>query len=309
MLGESFVEMPWVQFQMKGAFMDQPWFMFEICVPFGDPNFDAAFGGAHDLDIGAPPNYPVTALLPGTIAPVTHPPPPWGKQVGVELDPPPFNGIPFMAYLHLSAVNPALAVGQHVSEGHLIGWVGGANEEAQYAGTSNPTGLNFLNDPFQSSRVQVGVALMRGPEFGFTHFNKWQPKGPTPVERELDPTQIILDARRRPIGPHREGEDDMLQISDPFVAAHFTQIAPNRWRCSTTNQDVFGGILDFYRRIAGAPRLPLTGEQHDIPDVTYQVFEAGVIVFDPHRKLDHPTGFEPSYLLKLDSELAKKLLH
>jgi hypothetical protein len=106
-----------------------------------------------------------------------------------------------------------------------------------------------------------------------------------------------------------EGEDDMLQISDPFAAAHFTQIAPNRWRCVTTNQDVFGGILDFYRRIAGAPRLPLTGEQHDVPDVTYQVFEAGVIVFDPQHKLDHPTGFDPSYLLRLDSELAKKLLH
>ncbi len=87
--------------------MDKPWFMFEICVPFGNTNFNVAFGGAHDLDIGAPPNYPVTALLPGTIVSVTKPPPDWGEQVGVELDEP-FNGIPFMAYLHLSAVNPAL---------------------------------------------------------------------------------------------------------------------------------------------------------------------------------------------------------
>ncbi len=303
MLGEPFVEMPWVQFQMKGAFMDQPWFMFEICVPFGNPNFDAEFGGAHDLDIGAPPNHPVTALLPGTIISITKPPPDWGEQVGVRLDEP-FNGIPNMAYLHLSAVNPALAVGQHVSEGHLIGWVGGANHEAQYLGTSNPTGSNFVNKPFQSSRVQVGVALMRGKQFGIEDFHQWPP-----VETELDPTEIILDARRRPFGPHIEGEDDMLQITHPFAAAHFTQIAENRWRSVTTNQDVFGGILDFYRRIAGAPRLPLTGEQHDVPDVTYQVFEAGVIVFDPQHKLDHPTGFDPSYLLRLDSELAKKLLH
>jgi hypothetical protein len=275
--------------------MDKPWFMFEICVPFGNPNFDKEFGGAHDLDIGAPPNHPVTALLPGTLVSISEPPPEWGKQIGVELDRP-FNGIPFMAYLHLSAVNPALAVGQHVKKGDTIGWVGGANVQAQYAGTSNPTGHNFTNTTDQSSRIQVGVALMRGHEFGLINFNQWPP-----VERELDPTQIILDAIK--------GEDDMLQITDPFAAAHFTQIAEDRWHCFTTNQDVFGGILSFYRRIGGAPRLPLTGEQHDIQDVTFQVFEAGVIVFDPGRKLDNPTGFEPSYLLKLDSELAKKLLH
>ena len=51
--------------------MEQPWFMFDICVPFGNPNFNAAFGGAHDLDIGAPANYPVTALLPGKIRSIT----------------------------------------------------------------------------------------------------------------------------------------------------------------------------------------------------------------------------------------------
>ncbi len=101
----------------------------------------------------------------------------------------------------------------------------------------------------------------------------------------------------------------MLQISDPFAAAHFTQIAPDRWRCVTTNKDVFGGILLFYRSIGGAPRLPLSGEQHDVPNVTYQVFEAGVIVFDPHHSLDNPSGFKDSYLLKLDSDLAKRLLH
>ena len=292
--------------------MDKPWFMFEIVVPFGDQRFDRDFGGAHDLDIGAPPdspavafaNYRVTALLPGRLASVTKPPPDWGEQVGVELKPP-FNGIPFMAYLHLSAVNPELVVGQHVEKGDLIGWVGGGNSDADYGTTSNPTGHNTTNTTEQSSRIQVGIALMRGPEFGITHFNKWQPKGPTPVERELDPTQIILDARKAFL----EGEDDMLQISDPFAAAHFTQIAEDRWHCTTTNMDVALGILKFYRHIGGAPRLPLTGEQHDIQDVTYQVFEAGVIVFDPGHKLDHPTGFEPSYLLKLDSELAKKLLH
>jgi hypothetical protein len=96
---------------------------------------------------------------------------------------------------------------------------------------------------------------------------------------------------------HIRGGDEMLQI------------APDRWRCVTTNQDVFGGILLFYRRIGGAPRLALTREQHDRPGVAYQLFEAGVIVWDPQHTLDSPTGFQDSYLLKLDSDLAKRLLH
>jgi hypothetical protein len=183
--------------------MAKPWFMFTknnddehlfdsqgFVVPFGDPGFDVNFGGAHDLDINPPPNYPVTALLPGRIASITKPPPDWGEQIGVELDEP-FNGIHFMAYLHLSAVNPDLAVGQPILTGHIIGWAGGANTEAQYAGTSNPTGRNFTNPSFHSSQVQVGVALMRGKEFGLTDFNHWPP-----VERELDPSQIIYDARK-----------------------------------------------------------------------------------------------------------------
>ena len=182
--------------------MAKPWFMFTkenndrlfedegFIVPFGHTEFDSKLGGSHDLDIPAPPNYPVTALLPGKIISITKPPPDWGEQIGVELDEK-FNGIPNMAYLHLSAVNLELAVGQHISKDHLIGWVGGANTEAQYAGTSNPTGRNFTNSSFSSSNVQVGVALMRGKEFGKTDFNKWPP-----IEWELNPSQIIYDARK-----------------------------------------------------------------------------------------------------------------
>jgi len=292
--------------QQEGAGMGkQPWFMFDIVVPFGVAGFDVQLGGAHDIDIGAPPNYEVTALLPGTISSITDGIDAktgtfkWGRQVGVELDEH-FNGIRFMAYLHLSGVNPHLAENQPISKGDLIGWVGGGFKPSMYGDTTNPTGVNFLNTKDQSSQIQVGVALMRGREYGNTAFNQWPP-----VETELDPTQIILDARKAFLG----GED-MLQITDPFAAAFFTQIAEDRWRCVKTNKDVFGGILIFYRRIGGAPRLPLTGEQNDIPEVTYQVFEAGVIVFDPHHKLlDHPPGFEPSYLLRLDSDLAKRLLH
>jgi len=249
--------------------MDQPCYMYRITVLFGpEGGSDPDYGGAHDIDIGAPPNHPVTALLPGTISSITdgtngHAI--WGRQVGVELHPQ-YKGIPYMAYLHLSGVNLELVLDQPIERGHLIGWVGGGTDPRDYGTTTNPTGVNFLNTSSRSSQIQVGVALMKGPEYGFGE--GWT----TLPDPSLNPTQIILDAQRDFPGGFPEGEDDMLQITDPFAAAHFTQITPERWHCVTTNQDVFGGILRFYRSIGGSPRLPLTGEQHDIQDATYQVF-------------------------------------
>lgn len=69
----------------------------------------------------------------------------------------PYKGIPFMAYLHLSAVNPERAVGQHVTKGDLIGWVGGGTSEVDYEGTNNPTGINFLNTTSRSSQIKESV--------------------------------------------------------------------------------------------------------------------------------------------------------
>src|SRR5260370_15359947 len=99
--------------------MAKPWFMFVkndddqhlfdpqgFIVPFGDTDYDVGLGRAHDLDIPAPPNYPVTALLPGTLASVTKPPPDSGEQVAGELHPL-YNWIPFLAYLHLTPVSPS----------------------------------------------------------------------------------------------------------------------------------------------------------------------------------------------------------
>jgi hypothetical protein len=116
--------------------MAKPWFMFTrnnddkllfdkegFIVPFGDKGFDSKLGGSHDLDIPAPQNHPVIALLPGKIVSITKPPPDWGEQIGVELDEK-FNGIPNMAYLHLSAVEPTLKVGDPVAKGGSH-WLGG----------------------------------------------------------------------------------------------------------------------------------------------------------------------------------------
>ena len=164
------------------------WYDYPICIVFGDPNADSDYGGAHDMDVRTPPNTPVTALLPAKITSITAPS--WGKQIGMRLDVA-YKTIPYIAYLHLSAIHPALVVGSYVSKGDIIGWSGGCTDASQYAGTANPTGHNFLNDPSQSSQPQTGLALMRGPEYGTDGGWSIFP----PVDRSLDPTQLIIQAR------------------------------------------------------------------------------------------------------------------
>lgn len=168
--------------------VDKAWLVFPQVVPFGDPAYDSGLGGAHDLDVKPPPNFPVYALKPGSVSDISSPD--WGKQVGVLLDTP-IQGVPNMAYLHLSAVRSDLQIGSKVSKGDLIGWVGGANTAAQYLGTTNPTGANFLNSPNSSSQVQIGLGLMRGSAYGGAGWETFPP-----VDWALDPTPT-LDAARK----------------------------------------------------------------------------------------------------------------
>jgi len=167
--------------------IDLSWLSYPICVPFGDPNFDVALGGSHDMDLATPPNTPITNLLPGIISSIDAPT--WGITVGIQLHQP-YNGIPYFAYLHMAAANPVLSVGSHVNVGDLIGWSGGCTDAAQYDGTSNPTGSNFLDDPSQSSQPQTGLALMRGSEYGGIGWENFPP-----IDWQLDPTSIVWRAR------------------------------------------------------------------------------------------------------------------
>lgn len=164
------------------------WYDYDIVVPFGNPNFDVGLGGSHDLDVKPPPNAPVTSIVEGVVSGIASPL--WGMTVGIQLKTP-INGVPYFHYLHLSAVNPALQPGSTVKIGDLIGWVGGGNSEADYLGTTNPTGNNFLNDSFNSSQIQVGIALMRGPNYGGPGWQNFPP-----IDMSLDPTPTLLAARK-----------------------------------------------------------------------------------------------------------------
>ncbi len=103
----------------------------------------------------------------------------------------------------------------------------------------------------------------------------------------------------------QQNGEDMLQITDSFAATYFQQQDANHWYCPNTKQVIADGILDYYRRTQGAARLPLTGENYSIPGVAYQVFEAGVIVWDPQNKLGSPGGL--AYMMVLNSPLVQSL--
>lgn len=107
--------------------------------------------------------------------------------------------------------------------------------------------------------------------------------------------------------------DDMLTLSDPWAAGYFSDNGNGQWRCKNGGHIVGGNILKYYCVTQGAARLPLSEEIKDIPghpEVAYQLFESGIIVFDPNHVLDGPAM--PSsygcYFVKLGTALAQKLL-
>jgi N-acetyl-anhydromuramyl-L-alanine amidase AmpD len=131
-----------------------------------------------------------------------------------------------------------------------------------------------------------------------------------PVERYFCPGPYPWDE----LWAYLKG-DEMLQITDTFARQYFTEVATTpvrRWRCKEPhhNHDVIGGILDFYRKIGGAPRLPTSGEIRPDPNlnVVIQEFEAGVIVYDPDHKWGHPAGFEVAFLHMLNSKEVKAIV-
>lgn len=168
-------------------------FDYPVCVPFGNTNYDTALGGSHDMDFAAPPNSSVISIVPGVISDISSPK--WGKQVGVKMDHS-INGHQYFAYLHLSAVDPSLKVEQRIELDHNIGWVGGGTTEEMYQGTKNPTGSNFLDNAFNSSRIQVGIALMDGPSYGGIGWKNFPP-----IDTSLNPWPVVEAYKARKTTP------------------------------------------------------------------------------------------------------------
>ena len=99
--------------------MGAPWYTYPRIDNFGtiDPAGDY---WKPDSNIQLPGNYPITALMSGTVTAVQGTNVPWGSGVTIKLDSPLNSLATHTFYIHMSSVN--VSVGQHVSAGQLIGY-------------------------------------------------------------------------------------------------------------------------------------------------------------------------------------------
>jgi hypothetical protein len=169
------------------------WYDYPVAVPPCNPHYDVGLGGSHDMTYATPPNTEIFQIASGIITDISEPS--WGKQVTIELDEP-VNGHKYFAILHLSAVNPSLRVGQHMSPGEIVGWSGGCVNSAQYNGTHNPTGQNFLNNPTMSSQPQVGIALCDGRAYRGLGWKTFPP-----IDMSLNPEPIVQNYKNNHASP------------------------------------------------------------------------------------------------------------
>lgn len=142
----------------------KPWWSYHVTQPYGLP-YEPGYGGHHGVDLATPMDTPITAVLPGTISSIDKKSS-WGIEVGIKLDQP-FNGATYMAVIHMDAVDPSLAVGQHVVPGTLLGWSGGENNPGQIGGATNPTGTHYIDSPSMTGGPHTHVSLMLGPTYGY----------------------------------------------------------------------------------------------------------------------------------------------
>jgi hypothetical protein len=157
-------------------------------VPFGNANYDVGLHGSHDKTFICPPNTEVFQLAAGTITDISAPS--WGKQVTIKLNEP-VDGHEYFAILHLSAVEPALRIGDLMNPNDVVGWSGGCVNSSQYNGTSNPTGQDFCDAVEMSSRPQVGIALCDGPAYGGAGWKVFPP-----IDTTLDPNVVVENYRK-----------------------------------------------------------------------------------------------------------------
>lgn len=130
-----------------------------------------------------------------------------------------------------------------------------------------------------------------------------------PINRAMCPGPYPFDELYAYLNRNSQGGADMpLQLTDPFAKAFFQDQGGKGWYCTKTGKFIGGAIQTFYRQIQGAPRLPLTNELNDVPGIAYQIFECGIIIFDPDHKVDAPPGFDRCYLVKYSDALVQRYL-
>jgi hypothetical protein len=136
----------------------KPWWFFPRIDNYGEPD---PYGGfpKPDSNIQVPANYPIIALLSGTVSGINSPSgaiPDWGAVITLLLDKPLNAHATHTAYLHLASVASGLKVGSSVQAGQLVGYNGGVNAAG-------------------AQKVPLGFALYQGSYYGFDQWNPGDP--------------------------------------------------------------------------------------------------------------------------------------
>lgn len=93
------------------------------------------------------------------------------------------------------------------------------------------------------------------------------------------------------------------------VKSFFQQQPNGNWYAPATKCVIMGGILGFYRTLPHQLGglyflgLPISGEIYPMSGVAVQLFERGVLVYDPSNKLDNPPAAGDVYFGHINSDL------
>ncbi len=108
-----------------------------------------------------------------------------------------------------------------------------------------------------------------------------------------------------------EGENTVLDLSDPLVSRYFTDGGNGTWKC-TNGVVLMGANLTFYRTYGGPALLglPLSNEVYpsQYPKTAIVPCERAMIVYDPGRVIDKAPLAGPCYLLHINSGIGQAML-
>lgn len=99
-----------------------------------------------------------------------------------------------------------------------------------------------------------------------------------------------------------------LTDNNAFFQAYFTRVDAQRIHCAQHNLDVAYAILDHFLNTGGQMRLPVSAEFQIATNATAQVFESGIIVYDPKRVFDNPPLTGDCYFVKINGGVGQKLI-
>lgn len=135
------------------AYTGTPWYRYGV---YSDADYGSSY---HNTDVGTPPETPLTAPLAGTVTDIGYFD--WGGQVTIKVDDPSQNaGYKDYFLIHLDALNPYLAVGQHVNVGDFLGYSGGENTLADPRLRPLPLGLSHhITQPSHSTGPHLDIGV------------------------------------------------------------------------------------------------------------------------------------------------------